>query len=38
MSFKRNLPVMYAMAVLQGMIFYGPIATLYRKAAGIDEC
>ena len=36
MSFKRNLPVMYAMAVLQGMIFYGPIATLYRKAAGVS--
>ena len=36
MSFKRNMPVMYAMAVLQGMIFYGPIATLYRQAAGIN--
>lgn len=26
---------MYAMALLQGMVFYGPIATLYRQAAGL---
>lgn len=29
---KRNLWIMYAIALLQGMVFYGPIATLYRQA------
>ena len=32
---KRNVWLMYAIALLQGMVFYGPIATLYRQAAGI---
>lgn len=27
---------MYGISLLQGMIFYGPIATLYRKAAGVS--
>lgn len=27
---------MYAISLLQGMVFYGPIATLYRRAAGIS--
>jgi len=27
---------MYAVALLQGMVFYGPIATLYRQAAGVS--
>lgn len=27
---------MYAVALLQGMVFYGPIAALYRQAAGIS--
>lgn len=26
---------MYAIALLQGMVFYGPVATLYRQARGI---
>lgn len=26
---------MYAIALLQGMVFYGPIATLYRQAQGV---
>ena len=26
---------MYAMALLQGMVFYSPIATLYRQAQGV---
>lgn len=26
---------MYAIALLQGMVFYGPIATLYRQANGL---
>ena len=32
---KRNLRLLYAIALLQGMVFYGPIATLYREAAGV---
>lgn len=27
---------MYAIALLQGMVFYGPIATLYRQANGLS--
>lgn len=33
---KRNIYLMYAIACLQGMVFYGPIATLYRQAAGVN--
>ncbi|MEG1524383.1 MAG: MFS transporter [Clostridia bacterium] len=36
MQIKRNINLMYAISLLQGMIFYGPIATLYRQAAGIS--
>ncbi len=32
----RNIWLMYVIALLQGMIFYGPIATLYRHSAGIS--
>ncbi len=32
---KKNLYVLYAMALLQGMVFYGPIATLYRQSQGV---
>lgn len=32
---KKNLYVMYAITLLQGMVFYGPIATLYRQAQGV---
>ena len=28
--------LMYAIACLQGMVFYGPIATLYRQAQGVS--
>lgn len=35
MKLKRNVWLMYAIALLQGMVFYGPIATLYRQSAGI---
>lgn len=31
---KKNLYV-YSLALLQGMVFYGPIATLYRQAQGV---
>ena len=34
--FKRNLRCMYVIALLQGMVFYGPIATLYREAQGVS--
>lgn len=33
---KRNIYLMYAIAFLQGMVFYGPIATLYRQARGVS--
>jgi len=33
---KRNIYVLYAIACLQGMVFYGPVATLYREARGIS--
>ena len=32
---KRNLYILYAMALLHGMVFYAPVATLYRQAAGL---
>ena len=32
---KRNISIMYIMALLQGMVFYGPIATLYRQVRGV---
>lgn len=35
MDKERNITLLYAMAFLQGMVFYGPIATLYRQAAGV---
>lgn len=33
---KRNLYAMYALAFLQGMVFYAPVATLYRQAQGVS--
>lgn len=33
---KRNIALMYGIALLQGMVFYGPVATLYRQAHGIS--
>lgn len=35
MERKRNVRLMYAIALLQGMVFYGSIATLYRRARGV---
>lgn len=32
---RKNLYIMYAIALLQGMVFYSPIATLYRQAQGV---
>jgi MFS family permease len=33
---KLNIYVFYALAFLQGIVFYGPIATIYRQARGIS--
>lgn len=32
---KRNIYLLWGIALLQGMVFYGPVATLYRQAAGL---
>lgn len=32
---QRNIRLLYGIALLQGMVFYGPIATLYRQAHGL---
>lgn len=32
---KRNITILYAIGLLQGMVFYGPVATLYRQAQGV---
>lgn len=36
LSVKKNLYIIYAIALLQGMVFYAPISTLYRQAQGIS--
>lgn len=33
---KRNIHLLWGIALLQGMVFYAPVATLYRQAAGLD--
>ncbi|MCM1136572.1 MAG: MFS transporter [Clostridium sp.] len=33
---NKNIYLMYAIALLQGMVFYGPVATLYRQAQGVS--
>ena len=32
---KRNIYLLWAIGLLQGMVFYAPVATLYRQAAGL---
>lgn len=32
---KRNVYILWGIALLQGMVFYAPVATLYRQAAGL---
>ena len=32
---KRNILLLWGIALLQGMVFYAPVATLYRQAAGL---
>ena len=36
MNHRRNIPILYAIALAQGMVFYTPIASLYRQAAGLN--
>lgn len=36
MNRKKNIYLLYAIALLQGMVFYGPIATIYRRANGLS--
>lgn len=36
MKTRRNIWLMNIIALFQGMVFYGPIATLYRQAAGLS--
>lgn len=33
---KRNLKLMYLIAFLQGLVFYGPVSLLYRKQRGLS--
>ena len=33
---KKNIFIMYAIAFLQGLVFYSSIATLYRQASGVS--
>ena len=33
---KRNIALMYAIALFQGMVFYAPVATRYRQAQGVS--
>lgn len=33
---KKNLYIMYAISFLQGLVFYGPIATIYRQSRGLS--
>jgi len=32
---KRNIILLWGIALLQGLVFYAPVATLYRQAAGL---
>lgn len=32
---KRNIYLLWGISLLQGMVFYAPVATLYRQAAGL---
>ncbi len=35
MKIKQNIYILYAIAFLQGMVFYAPVASLYRQARGL---
>ena len=36
MKDKKNIYLLYTISFLQGLVFYGPVATLYRQAAGVS--
>lgn len=36
MQKSRNLHILCAISLLQGMVFYAPVASLYRQAAGLQ--
>ena len=36
LSVKKNVYIMYAIALMQGMVFYAPVSMLYRQAQGIS--
>ena len=36
MKIKRNICLLYAIAFLQGMVFYAPVASLYRQVRGMS--
>lgn len=36
MKYRQNIYLLYAISFLQGLVFYGPVATLYRQAAGVS--
>lgn len=36
MNKKINVYLMYSIAFLQGLVFYGPVATLYRQSRGLS--
>ena len=33
---KKNIYLMYAISLFQGMVFYGAVATLYRESVGVN--
>lgn len=33
---NKNLYIMYAISFLQGLVFYGPVATLFRQTRGLE--
>ena len=33
---QRNIALLFAVLFLQGMVFYSPVATLYRQESGLD--
>lgn len=36
MTVKRNIYILFTIIFLQGFVFYGPIATLYRQSHGLN--
>lgn len=36
MKVQHNIKLLYLISLFQGMVFYGPIATLYRQSVGVS--